>query len=291
MRKPIVLFTLLLTALLACAAVLPAQAPENQRLVVPLSNPGQPLILEASLVQGTITVEAYDGAEVIVEAVHGSSDRDHDHDDSEDEDDERDGGDRGERSSAGLRRIPNMNVGLAIEERDNHVEVSSESWNREVQLRIRVPRKTSLRLETVNGGDLEVSGVEGEHELQNTNGGISATDVRGSVIASTTNGEIEVKLLDITPDKAMSFTTWNGDVDVTFPPSLSAVLLLNPGRGEIFTDFDMDLQPVSPEIKTSQKRKGYRVEMKQEVKAMVGSGGPEMHFRTFNGSVYVRKLK
>ncbi len=282
MRTP-TLFTLIALLALAGASALAAQEAKGQRLAVPLTSPGQPVVLEASLIQGTISVEAYDGAEVIVETAYGAAGRDQEHDSDDD------GEERPDRS--GLKLIPSLSVGLTIEERNNRVEVSSESWKRRVELRIQVPRKTSLRLETVNGGDLEVSGVEGEHELQNTNGGISAVNIRGSLVASTTNGDVQVKFLDITPDKAMSFTTWNGDVDVTFPAKLAGVLLLNPGRGDIYTDFDVKLEPVSPEVVTSPKRKGYRVEMKQEVKAIVGAGGPEMHFRTFNGSIYLRKLK
>ncbi len=286
------LSALALIVAVAGAPALIAQEIQTQRMAVPLTSPGQPAVLEAALVQGTITVEAYDGSEVIVDAVHGGTRRDHEHDSDDDSDSDSDsdeGDDRRDRS--GLKRIPNVSIGLTIEERDNRVEVSSESWNRRVELRIQVPRRTSLKLETVNGGELRVSGVDGQHELQNTNGAISAIDVRGSLVASTTNGGITVKFLDVSPDKAMSFTTWNGDVDVTFPSKLAGVLLLNSGRGDIYTDFDVKLEPVAPEIKTSPKRKGYRVEMKQEVKAIVGGGGPEMHFRTFNGSIYLRRLK
>ncbi len=284
MNRPTTLPTLLIGLLLLAAATVSAQQAPDQRLVVPLSNPSEPAVLEASLVRGTITVEAYDGSEMIIDTTHGSGGEDDD-EESESETDE-----EGRGRAAGLRRIPSVGGGLVIEESDNRVEVSSESWHRRVQLRIQVPRRTSLRLATVNGGALRVSGVEGEHELQNTNGGISAIDVRGSVVANTTNGEVVVKMLDITPDKAMSFTTWNGDIDVTLPGDLSAVLLMNPGRGDVYTDFDMKLQPTKPKIETSSKRKGYKVEVKQEVRATVGAGGPEIHFRTFNGSLYVRKL-
>lgn len=288
MKPTLCRLILILVLALGVAAAASAQEVKNQRLVVPLSNPGQPAVLDASLVQGKIRVYAYGGSEVIIETLPEERRRNGEEDsDDSDEDNEN----RGEPDRTGLRRIPNQSVGLTIEERNNRVEVSSESWNRWVSLVIHVPRKTSVRVDTVNGGDLEVAGVEGEHELQNTNGGITAIDVRGSVVANTTNGGIEVKLLDITPGKAMSFTTLNGNVDVTFPPKLAGVLLLNPGRGDVYTDFDVKLEPVSPEVVTSPKRKGYRVEMKQEVKAIVGAGGPEMHFRTFNGSIYLRKLK
>lgn len=285
-KSTLLTLTLTLATLAPVAAQPPAAADplDGQRLVVPLSSPGQPAVLEASLLMGTIHVEAYDGNEIVVVASRRERGEDDDCDgcdhDGHDEEGER----------QGLRRIPNQSFGLSIEERNNRVEVSAESWNRSIRLDIRVPRRTSLQLSTVNGGDLEASGVEGEHELQNTNGGISAIDVSGSVLANTTNGGIEVRLLRVTPDKAMSFSTWNGDIDVTFPPDLQALLLMNPGRGDLYTDFDVEVLPMEAEVTTRQQRKGYRVEIKQEVKAKVGGGGPEMRFRTYNGSVYVRKL-
>ena len=276
-----------LTCLLALSCVvmtglpLQAQADAAKRIAVPLSDPSQPVVLSASLIRGSIQVTGHDGAEVIVEARERVKRKDCDQCDHE----RKESG-----KAAGLRRIPNTSVGLTVEERDNRVTVSSESWNRGIELVIQVPRRTSLHLETVNGGDLLISDVEGDHELQNTNGGISALDVRGSLVANTTNGDVEVRLLEITPDKAMSFSTFNGDVEVQLPSSLRATLLLNPGQGEIYTDFEVRLQPVEPVVKSTPRHSGFKVEVSQEVQGTVGAqGGPEMRFRTFNGSIYLRK--
>lgn len=87
----------------------------------------------------------------------------------------------------------------------------------------------------------------------------------------------------------MSFTTFNGDVDVTFPASLKGDLRIDAGRGDIYTDFDVTQQPVAPKVDRSSSRGGSRFEISGEVHASVGGGGPSIHFKTFNGDVYIRK--
>jgi hypothetical protein len=262
-----------LAAALLPATIGSAAAQTPQQFEVPLSDPSRPVRLEASLLSGSIHVEAHDGDGVRVEAVPGE---------------ERHSGSSGE-GRGGMKRIPNTSLGLTITERDNVVEVGG-SWNSRVMtLRILVPRRTSLQLSTTNNGDLQVSGVEGELELQNTNGAITAVNVRGSVVAQTTNGDVKVVFSAIDPGKAMSFATFNGDVDVTFPASLAADLRLESGQGDIFTDFDFELQPQQPRVERGESGRGRVIEIEQHVRARVGGGGPEMRFKTFNGDIFVRR--
>ena len=249
-----------------------AQSPktQGQEFVVPLSAPDQPAILEVHLTQGGLAIEGFDGNQVVVESQPIES---------EDEIEEVDG----------MFRIPNTSVGLTIEEHDNTVSIGTSWTGSGVRLNVKVPRRTSLRVQVTNGDDLVVSGVSGEHELKNVNGSIEARDMSGSVVATATNGDLTVEFQEITKDTPMSFVSWNGDVDVTFPPSLQATLKLQAGQGEILTDFDLTLQASAP-ARTEEKRgKGYRVELNREVVGTVGGGGPEMRFKTFNGNVLVRK--
>ena len=263
---------LLCTLLFATASW--AQGGPGQELVVPLSNPGQPVVLEVSLVQGAITVTGYEGSQVIVEYTIEEST------DAEDEVEEVDG----------MMRIPDSSVGLTIEEKDNLVEIGTDWSAQEVNLEVRVPVQTSLRINCVNGGEMVVSGVAGTHELSHTNAGITAVDVRGSVVADTTNGDLVVKLLEMDPDTPMSFSSFNGDVDVTFPAALRADLRMRSGQGDIFSDFEVQLQPVEATVTTEEHGGGYHLRMEREVRGTVGGGGPEMTFKTFNGNVYLRRL-
>src|SRR6185312_14090633 len=52
---------------------------------------------------------------------------------------------------------------------------------------------------TVNSGSaIDVTGISGDHEIENTNGGIHLNNVSGSVVAHTLNGAVIVSLDRIT---------------------------------------------------------------------------------------------
>ena len=275
MRNRIVTATAFtLAAVAAAAAPAFAQSPAaGDRYNVPLSRPGQPVRLEIGLVFGSIVVEAHTGGDVVVE--------------SQDLAQRREPPSRG--PAQGMRRLPNRSLGLVIEEEDNVVKVSSGGAPRATSLRVLVPRQTSLKLSTVNDGDISVQGVEGELEVRNTNGGITLQDVGGAVVAHTVNGGVKVTLSRLDPKANLSFATLNGNVDVTLPADTRGALRLRSDNGEIYTDFDVVLthQPARVEEQRSGGR--YRLEVEQEVSGTINGGGAEISVRTFNGNIYLRK--
>ena len=279
-RKHLLIHYVLVLALqLAAVTAASGQGVQQQgdRFVIPLSSPGQPVKVHVGLVYGSISVEPHANAnEVVLEA---RADDDDDHDSH-----------GGEGRRGGMRRLPNRSLGLVIEEEDNRVKVvTSGSPDRGTALRITVPRQTSLKLATVNDGDITVQGVEGELEVRNTNGSVVLRDVGGAVVAHTVNGEVKVTLTRLDPKASLSFTTLNGNVDVTLPPETRGALRLRSDNGEIFTDFDVDIS-ASP-ARVEEKRSGgrYRLEVEQEVRGTINGGGAEIQMRTFNGNIYLRK--
>jgi DUF4097 and DUF4098 domain-containing protein YvlB len=247
-----------------------ATAQDAQRLVVPLSNPGSPASLHASVMSGSISVTAYEGNEIVVVATLETEDGEVERKD-------------------GMMRIPNTSVGLSIEEEDNVVEISGDWSQNQTRIEIQVPVNTSLELGTVNGGELEVDGVSGTHTLQNVNGGISATNISGTLIASTTNGDVVVSFISLDANTPMSFTTFNGDVDVTMPGGTAGRFLLDSGRGEILTDFDIALEPVETKVTRDENERGYKVRVEKQVAGRINGGDTEFRFKTYNGDIIIRK--
>jgi len=218
-------------------------------------------------------VTAYEGTEVLVDVTF-----------EQDEDDEPE-------EHEGLTRIPSVSGGLTVEENDNRVHIDTDWSQSEMHLDIRVPIRTSLRLEGVNSDFIEVHGVTGQHELSHTNGDIIATGLRGSVIADNTNGDVTVELLEVTADTPMSFTTFNGDIDLTLPSTIQAELRMQTGQGDFYTDFDVVTRPTEARVEREEGEKGFRVRIEREVQGTIGGGGPELRFKTINGDIYLRKLK
>jgi hypothetical protein len=274
MNKSTTLVLLSAAALTALATSVHAQRDDNQRLVVPLSNPSRPALLEIALFSGDIEVEAYDGNEIVIEADAPVVDAE-----------------RGEPPRAdGLRRIQSSSVGLTVEEVDNKVSVRMDFSPKNVDLEIRVPRRTSVHANLVNGGDIEIVGLDGEHELQNVNGDVVATDISGSAVLSSTNGDVRATFASVDTARAMSFNSFNGDVDVTLPANLAADLLVASQQGDVFTDFDVTAEQEPAQVESNGDANGrYRVRMQRHTRYAIGGGGPDIQLRTFNGDVMIRK--
>lgn len=249
-----------------------AQTPAgSDRVSVNLSDPARPALVKASLLNGGITVKAYDGKEVVVEA-HARNNE-------------------SSRSDSGMKRILIASTGLSVEEENNEVNINADSVGHAIDLSISVPLHTSLYLRTVNSGDIVVTGVEGELDVNDVNGAVTLNNVSGSAIAHALNGRVLVTFTRIN-QKPMAFSSLNGDIDVTFPADLKANVSLKSDRGEVFSDFDVQVEASAPKQTVEDGRKNggkYRVQIDKAVHGKINGGGPELQFTNFNGSIYIRK--
>jgi DUF4097 and DUF4098 domain-containing protein YvlB len=272
MNKSTIVTVLSAAALGALAG--PAGAQDDQRLVVPLSDPSRPAVLEVALFSGDIEVEAYDGNEIIIVAdapMRGT--------DGEEE-----------ARPDGLRRIQSSSVALTVEEGDNKVSVRMDFSPKNVDLEVRVPRRTSVHANLVNGGDITIANVTGEHELQNVNGDVVARDIAGSAVLNSTNGDVRATFTAVEGDRPMSFTSFNGDVDVSLPRNLAADLLVTSQQGDVFTDFEFEEQQDPPAVQRRGDAGGRVVmRMQRETRYAIGGGGRDIQLRTFNGDIMIRK--
>jgi DUF4097 and DUF4098 domain-containing protein YvlB len=265
--------------LVSIFAAVVAVCQEPDRVTVPFSDPARPKTLRVSLLNGGITVKGYAGKDAIIEARPEAGSGKHRH-----------SGDHAD----GMRRIDMGGTGLSVEESDNVVRVGTRSMNEDVQLNIQVPFNTSLRLHTVNGGDLVVDHIVGDVELEDTNGNITATHISGSAVVNALNGKVLVSFDKVSGDKPMSFSSLNGDIDVTLPGDVKSKLKLKSDNGEVYSDFDIQMDAASrkPIVQDNQSGKGkYRVQFDKAVYGTLNGGGPEMQLTTFNGNIYIRKLK
>jgi DUF4097 and DUF4098 domain-containing protein YvlB len=241
---------------------------------VPLSDPSRPARLEIQLFSGDITVEGYEGNEVVIVAdapIRGADEPEPPRPD-------------------GLRRIQSSAVGLTVEENDNVVTVRMDFSPKNADLEIRVPRRTSVKASLVNGGDVEIDSVTGEHELSNVNGDVIATDISGSAVVNATNGDVRATFTSVDTMKPMSFTSFNGDVDVTLPGNLAANLIVASQQGDVYTDFDVVAQNDPPRVEQRGGAGGrYNVRMSSQNRYTIGGGGPDITLKTFNGDVMIRK--
>lgn len=259
--------------ILAFTLVFASSGMAQDQIAIPLSNPDQPGKLKISVVRGSISVSGYDGKEVIIR--YGSEDGDEE--------------DR-EVTKNGLRRISNNTVGFEAREDNNEVEISGISPMRDISFQISVPRNFSLEVSTVNGGDIEIDNVNGEMELQNVNGEIFLTNVSGSAVANTVNGDIRATFNSITANKPMAFSNLNGDIDITLPANAKITAKMKSEWGDMYTDFDMDINRQDQgKVDSSSDSGTYKVSVNNWIYGTINGGGPEYLFKSMRGDIYIRK--
>lgn len=266
--------------LFLCAGALLAQD-NNEKATVPLRDPSRPARIQVSLMSGGITVRGADVKDVQVEAhSRGETER------------------RDRHSSIradGMKRLDLPgNAGLDVTEEDNVVTIKTSSMNRAADLVVTVPRRSSLRLKCMNDGDIYVEQVDGEIDANNLNGKVTLKNVSGSVVAHSLNGAVFATLDRIDSGKPMSFSTLNGDIDVTLPDSLKANVRMKTDNGDIYSDFEVKLiagASVEGGNSGRQADGSYHLRFDHALRGTINGGGPEFQFTSFNGQIYIRKKK
>lgn len=276
MKTPRILALAALTAFTAISAPLMAQGDLKEQLSIPLTDPAKPGTLKVHLVSGSIRVTGYNGNQVVIDASTKQPDKP----------------EKPKENAEGMKRISkNGALDISATEENNVVNVSSKLFNTKMELNIKVPMKFSLNVGTVNNGDILIENVDGEMEITNVNGDIRLTNISGSAVANTVNGLLKVNFKTVDTKSPMAFSTLNGNVDVTLPPTAKFDVKLKSDQGDIYSDFDVDVDKGVQQATKTVKDGMYKVSIEDWVKGKVNGGGSEIMMKNMNGNIYLRKAK
>jgi DUF4097 and DUF4098 domain-containing protein YvlB len=248
--------------------------------VVGFSDAGRPGTVVVTLFSGSLTVKGRARKDVAIHVSHNGRESAFERD--------------APPPPAGMRRLtPSRRGDLAVDEDNNQMVLRASTPVTRMDLELEVPLRTNLTLRLVNGGDIDVEGVDGNLEVNNVSGAIRLTGVAGSVVANSVNDQVLVRLTRVTDQKAMAFSSLNGSVDVTLPSSTKANLRVRSDNGDVFTDFDVQ-QTTPPTGATGFTRtnRGSKQRFRLDGRTIYGTingGGPEIEARSFNGTVFIRK--
>ena len=140
-----------------------------------------------------------------------------------------------------------------------------------VNYEITVPRSMNVDLDNTNG-NIDVSEVRGAMHVSNTNGHIELLGCGGSIDADTTNGHIKAEL-DMVTGKGVHLETTNGRITVALPRSVSARVDAETTNGRINSDL-----PVTTN----------RIEKTALRGTINGGGATDVRLRTTNGSIDIQ---
>jgi len=259
-----------------------AQNEVKETLTIPLSDPDKSGFLKVGILRGDIRVTGYTGKQVIVDIVS-----------SNDPDEKEDGSAKKDVNvTAGMKKLSSGGgLQLTGEEEKNTVTIKVGASMRNINLHIKVPRQFSLKLSTVNNGEIVVDNVMGELEISNLNGPIVLNNVSGSAVANTVNGDMKGNFKSINANAPMAFSTLNGNIDFTFPTAAKFDVKLKSDRGDIYSDFDINIEKGKSQVSGTTKEGMYKVAVEDWIKGKINGGGSEIMMKSMSGNIYLRKTK
>jgi DUF4097 and DUF4098 domain-containing protein YvlB len=249
---------------------MPVSAQGTPQIInIPLSKPGEPLTLEIGILSARIEVigEDREDAEFAITVDNGT---------------------RKIITPSGTKELTMGTYSLEVDEEDNVITVDTDWRADKVNVVARIPRRANLELSTANNGEIIVSNVTGNLQLENTNGPITATNINGSVIAETVNQNIDISFVSIDATTAMALSTINGNVSLGLPSDAGVQLHIDSSRGEIISDFEVDVQPSKPIVERSDDRGGVEVKVESVIIANINGGGSVIRLSTLNGDIQIR---
>lgn len=260
-------------------------AQEEDKLKLSFSNPEEPGFIKIEFIQGNINIQGYDGKEVLLESVPGKHES-HEHEipvlpvpDVENDE---------EISKEGLKKIESSSFEINITEEGNKITIKSGPPHMFQDYNVKVPYDCSFKINLVNG-NISVKNVKGELEINIVNGKINLDKVTGSAVASTVNGTIKAVFKEVTPETPMAFSTINNHIDVTLPSNTKATLKMKTDRGDVYTDFDMDIKEKKEKSHKEDKLDSTSTSWIKWTTGNINGGGPELVFKSLNGDIHIRK--
>ncbi len=194
---------------------------EGTTATAKLSSPGKPGTLRIDMPWADLHISGIDGDTVTVESSLKQKGRK-------------------ETRGDGLRRLDD-DVSFELNEHDNIISLSLAGENpwgsHDGEFKISVPRALALDVKTGTGGDIEIKNVDGDIEINNMNGEVKLEAISGSTVINTMNGEIHATYAK-PPQKLVSITSMNGQIDLRVPAETKANVRLRTHNGSILTDFD-----------------------------------------------------
>lgn len=268
-----IMSTFISRASIAVAVLLAAgasNAQQVQTVEVPVSNPGEAVTLEISIQSAKIEVIGEDREDAVFQVTVGESQRKI-------------------LTPSGAQVIKNAGYAFEIEEDDNTIAMSTDWRTGNMVVTVRVPRRTSVELHTIQDGELRISNLVGDQQLFNVQGPITASNISGSIIAESINDQIDVSFASIDEVNVSSMESINGDIVVGLAENAAATFQLDTAQGEMTSDFEVETETSERVVERDDDDNKVTVRIENALVAKVNGGGAMIRMKSLNGDLHIRK--
>lgn len=219
---------------------------------------------------GYVTVEGYDGNEIVFSTKNTARDTD-----------ERA---KGLRSINSLGLDDNTGLGINVNEKNGVIEVKQLHQLTPPNIKILVPKgvRISYDHQSQFGSTITFKNIENEIEAKSSYSNLILENITGPATINSIYGSIDAKFSQNVKGP-LSIVSIYGHVDVTIPKSAKANVKLATSYGDIL---------ITPELplKMETNPKSGMLEFNKQITSTLNGGGTNFSFRSDYDKIYVRAL-
>lgn len=220
--------------------------------------------LELINVNGKITAESTDGAELVVEGKRTAKARS---------------------DEAAKELLTRLEIREEVGESTIRVESRpprlSGFSSLQIEWTIKVPKGLTVDLRTINGG-VRLNGLSGDIHARTTNGGVKGVNILPTLIeASAVNGGIEFELgAPLDGSDSVEMETVNGGVELSLPSESKATIVARCVNGGVRVE--------GLEIAREEQHNDF--ERRRRLNGTMNGGGAKVNMNTTNGGVRLSRI-
>ncbi|TXF90910.1 DUF4097 domain-containing protein [Neolewinella aurantiaca] len=202
---------------------------------------------------------------------------------------------KGMRKISANGKVDNTGFGLSSQGFDDKVVISQVGkGNGTIILYVPNTAVVKVTQSTHRGGDLEVDNFSGELDVTMMYHKVNLSNVYGPAAVNTVYGGIDATYSSGPPAEDLHLHSTYGAVDITLPKNVKADLRLSTSYGDMYTDFDVEVE--TEPLKTSTDSLAYhhedhRSNSRDGLTGSLNGGGTLISLRSTYQDVYLRKLK
>ena len=191
------------------------------------------------------------------------------------------------KKSGGLRKIEQSPVDIRAEVNGQNVLLLCGTSDKTVDFDIKIPSGFSMKLKSLDNGNVDILNINGEVEVINNNGNITLENISGSAILNSVFGDITVVFREVRPDSPMMLTSFEGEISLTVPATTNANLKMKSGKGEILSEIDFQPLKRQPVVRQVENTSVYSLE--DWITGSINKGGAEIVLQTYTGNIILKK--
>ncbi len=186
-----------------------------------------------------------------------------------------------------LQKVYAPKYDLDTDKKKNLIKLDTYNQSFVLNLRIKVPYKTNLILDTYMDGHLKVSDVSGTIRTRTQHSDIQLTNIKGSATAYSRNGNLTIGFQKVASDAKLDFESYNGNIRLAMPESVEVTAAISSGQGSYSSEFQLD------SISENERPKSILAKVKSNVDEYqfkkINGGGVPLRIESEKGSIKLLK--